>query len=205
MLSYQPGTVEALQKANDYGAEAFHKHLTRFGLLCALPTNDVETCLAEVDRGRSDLHADGFAVSAVRKNVMLSDPGLEPVWEKLNSIGAKVWSYPNAKAAPRDDLPSPVIEVAFETCTVIVDMPEAVQALSEHRVHLLALRRRLCLASPAASSYQARKNGCQIQARSPVRTFGSSFRACTSIPRLQQLQDAASGQGVGQGPCDIWC
>ena len=100
MLSYQPGTVEALQEANGYGAEAVHKHTTRFGLLCALPTNDVETCLAEVDRGRSDLHADGFAVSAVRKNVMLSDPSLEPVWEKFNSIAAKVWSYRNAETQP---------------------------------------------------------------------------------------------------------
>ena len=53
---------------------------------------------------------------------MLSDASLEPIWEKLNAIGATVFSHPNAYAQPRDGRPSPLIEVAFETCRVIVDM-----------------------------------------------------------------------------------
>ena len=122
MLSYLPSTMDALKASNDYAAEQVRTHPTRFGLLCALPTEDPTACLAEIERAQNELHADGFAVSAVRKDVYLSDPILDPVWAKLDLLGATVFSHPNAYAPPRDGRPTPLIEVAFETCRVAVDM-----------------------------------------------------------------------------------
>ena len=122
MLSYQPKNLKALKDAKEYGAEQVRKHPTRFGLLCALPTDEVDARVQEIDRGHSEFSSGGYAVSAVRKGVMLSDERLELVWEKLDSLGATVWSHPNATAPARDGRPSPVIEVAFETCRVVVDI-----------------------------------------------------------------------------------
>ena len=122
MLSYLPPGTKALRASNNFAAAQVKKHSTRFGLLCALPTDDPEGCLAEIERAKNELHADGFAVSAVRNDVMLSDPSLEAVWARLNEMKATVFSHPNAYAPARDGRPSPLIEVAFETCRVAVAM-----------------------------------------------------------------------------------
>ncbi|KAH9833347.1 C6 transcription factor [Teratosphaeria destructans] len=124
LLSYLPQTIEKLRAANDFAADVVKRHPSRFGMLCALPTDDPKACLAEIERGRSELDADGFAVSAVYKDVMLSSPALDPVWSRLNALseGAVVFSHPNAYAPPKDGRPTPLIEVAFETARVIVDL-----------------------------------------------------------------------------------
>lgn len=122
MLSYLPQTLDKLKAANDYATNVVRKHPTKFGMLCALPTDQPDECLREIDRAQTELHADGFAVSAIYKDVMLGDPSLEPVWAKLNDMHATVFSHPNAYAPPRDGRPTPLIDVAFETCRVAVDM-----------------------------------------------------------------------------------
>lgn len=122
MLSSVPPDAAAMKASNDFAAAVVNKHPTRFGLLAALPTDDPEACLKEIERGQGELNADGFGVQAVYNGVYLSDPRLEPVWAKLNSMKATVFSHPNAYAGPTDGRPSPLIEVAFETCRVAVDM-----------------------------------------------------------------------------------
>jgi 6-methylsalicylate decarboxylase len=122
MLSYLPQTLEKLKAANDYAVSIVKKHPNRFGHLCAIPTDQPEECLKEIERAQRDLYPDGFAVSATYKNVMLSDGSLEPVWARLDAMEAVVFSHPNAYAPARDGRPSPLIEVAFETCRVIVEM-----------------------------------------------------------------------------------
>ena len=122
MLSYIPQDLETLKKANNFAAEQVRKHPTRFGQLAALPTDDPEACLAEIERAVSELKADGFGLTACYKGVYLSDPSLEPVWKKLDELNATVFVHPNAYAPAADGRPSPVIEVAFETTRVAVDM-----------------------------------------------------------------------------------
>lgn len=118
MLSYLPQDLAQLKQANTFAANVVRNHPSRFGMLAALPTDQPE----EIERAQSELHADGFAVGAVYKSTMLSDETLEPVWAKLNELEATVFSHPNAYAPARDGRPAPLIEVAFETCRVIVDM-----------------------------------------------------------------------------------
>lgn len=122
MLSYLPPDLAKLRKANDYAHELVKKNPTRFGNLVALPTNDTEAALAEISRGKSELQADGFAVSAVYRDVSLSDERTEPIWGQLNDMKATVFVHPNAYAGPANGRPAPLIEVAFETTRVVVDM-----------------------------------------------------------------------------------
>lgn len=122
MLSYLPPDLAKLKKANDYAAGIVRKHPTRFGQLAAIPTDNPEAALEEIDRARSELKADGFGVSGVYNDVYLGDERNEPVWKKLNELKATVFIHPNAYAGPKDDRPAPLIEVAFETARVVTDM-----------------------------------------------------------------------------------
>ena len=65
MLSYLPDDLDRLRAANDRGAEIVASHPSRFGLLAALPTNNPDVCLEEIQRVTSPGHRippDGFAV-----------------------------------------------------------------------------------------------------------------------------------------------
>ncbi|MFE9451651.1 amidohydrolase family protein [Streptomyces sp. NPDC006739] len=115
-------SLPALRDSNDYGAKIVAGHPTRFGLLAALPTDDPEAALTEIERARSDLHADGYAVSARYNGVFLGDERLEPVWAELNRRQAAVFIHPNTIAPPQLGLPAVLMDVAFETARSVVDM-----------------------------------------------------------------------------------
>ena len=121
-LSNIPKTIDALKSSNDYAASLVKKYPTRFGLLAALPTNNPEECLKEIDRATTELGADGFAVTARYNEVYLGDRSLDSVWEELNKRKAVVFVHPDAYAPPSMGRPSPLIEVAFETTRTVVDM-----------------------------------------------------------------------------------
>jgi len=119
MLSNIPKTLSNLQSSNDYGASLVHQYPSRFGLLAALPTNDPEACISEIQRMNT---ADGFAVTTVYNGVWLSDQSLNPVWALLNRHCSTVFIHPDAYARPSQGRPGPLIEVTFDTTRTIVDM-----------------------------------------------------------------------------------
>jgi 6-methylsalicylate decarboxylase len=122
MLSNIPKTLDALRASNDYAAALVSQHPSRFGLLAALPTDNPEAALAEIERAYSDLHADGFAVTCHYNGVYLGDSKLDPVWAELDRRRAVIFAHPDAYAPASLGRPSPLIEVAFETARTVVDM-----------------------------------------------------------------------------------
>ncbi len=121
MLSFVPNTVQKLRRSNDFGAEIVRQHPERFGLLVGLPSDNPAVCLEEIARSEGDLNADGFAMQALYNGVYLSDPRLEPVWAELERRKAVVFFHPNATTSAWDR-PGALMEVAFQTAYVIVDM-----------------------------------------------------------------------------------
>ena len=122
MLSNLPKQLDALEESNNYAASLLRKYPTRFGLLAALPTDNPEAALAEIDRAAQELHADGFAVTCNYNGVFLGDSSLDPVWSELDRRHAVVFVHPDAYAPASMGRPSPLIEVAFETARTVVDM-----------------------------------------------------------------------------------
>jgi predicted TIM-barrel fold metal-dependent hydrolase len=124
MLSYIPQTnYEKLIAANTYAASLVKEYPDRFGLLGALPTDNPELCLKEIERLTTlDIPADGFATCTVFNNVGLGDSLLEPVWRVLNARKAVVHIHPNASEGSFHGRPSPLIEAAFDTTRTVVDM-----------------------------------------------------------------------------------
>jgi predicted TIM-barrel fold metal-dependent hydrolase len=119
MLSNIPKTLLELRSSNDYGTSLVLLFPSRFGLLAALPTNNQNACLSEINRMSS---ADGFAVMTVYNGVWLSDPALDPVWAKLNDEQAIVFVHPDANVPSPQGRPAALVEVAFDTTRTIVDM-----------------------------------------------------------------------------------
>lgn len=122
MLSNIPKTLAELKFSNDYGASVARKYPSRFGFLAALPTDDPDAALEEIERATNDLAADGFAVTCHYNDVYLGDASLDKVWRELDRRGATVFTHPNAYAPASMGRPSPLIEVAFETARTVVDM-----------------------------------------------------------------------------------
>lgn len=122
MLSNLPKQLDALKESNNYAASLVKKYPNRFGLLAAIPTDNPEAALAEINRASHGLHADGFAVTCNYNGVLLGDTSLDPVWTELNRRHAVVFVHPDAYAPASLGRPSPLIEVAFETARTVVDM-----------------------------------------------------------------------------------
>ncbi|KIK65968.1 hypothetical protein GYMLUDRAFT_38433 [Collybiopsis luxurians FD-317 M1] len=128
MLSNIPITLDALKASNDYAASVVARYPNRFGFLAALPTDDPQACLEEISRcldgdGINGVKADGFAVTAAYKgSALLSSPALDVVWAELDRRGESIFCHPYAYAPASLGRPSPLIEVAFETARVAVDL-----------------------------------------------------------------------------------
>jgi predicted TIM-barrel fold metal-dependent hydrolase len=122
LLSNIPKTPAQLRSSNEYGAALVTAHPRRFGLLAALPTDDCEAALAEVKRGETELHADGYAVTCRYNDVYLSDPSLEPLWAELDRLRATVFVHPDAYAGAEMGRPPVILDVAFETARTVTDM-----------------------------------------------------------------------------------
>ncbi|WP_405163906.1 amidohydrolase family protein [Nocardia sp. NBC_01499] len=122
LLSNVPHTHAALRDANTYGATLVADHPSRFGLLAALPTDDPDAALAELDHADGELSADGWAVSTTYAGVNLSSPSLEPVWAELDRRHATVFVHPDTTTLPQLGLPTPLVEVAFDTARTVVAM-----------------------------------------------------------------------------------
>ncbi|MCO8306703.1 amidohydrolase family protein [Streptomyces sp. RKCA744] len=119
MLSNIPTGHQLLRTSNDYGLEIVAQHPSRFGLLAALPTDDAPAALEETRRVNG---ADGWAVTTVYNGRSLAEPHLDPLWERLDSRRAVVFVHPNAYAPSTAGLPTPLIEVAFDTGRTITGM-----------------------------------------------------------------------------------
>ncbi|KAI8947351.1 hypothetical protein F4801DRAFT_561205 [Xylaria longipes] len=123
MLSCIPKTLDVLRKTNDYGAGIVSKYPSRFGLLLALPTDNVVACLDEIKRGDMfDVPNDGYALNTIYNGVMLSSETLEPLLQELDARKAVCHVHPDAFKKGSDGRPSPLIDVAFETARTITDM-----------------------------------------------------------------------------------
>lgn len=121
ILSNIPKTLDALHASNDYGGSLVAAHPARFGLFAAIPTDDPDAALAEINRV-DVLEPDGYAVTCRYNDVYLGDPRLESVWAELDRRHAVVFAHPDAYQPGSMGRPCVVVEVAFETARTFVDM-----------------------------------------------------------------------------------
>ena len=91
--------AELARLANDEMAALAAKHPDRFaGFAAALPLNDVDASLRELDRTTRDLGALGAQLFTNVSGVPLDDPRFEPILGRLESLERAMWLHPTRSA-----------------------------------------------------------------------------------------------------------
>ena len=98
-------------RINEYGASLGKQHPRRFGLLAALPMDDVEATLFEITFAFDQLNADGVIMVTNYGGTYLGNARFEPVFAELNKRSATIFIHPinpramsASPAAARDQL-----------------------------------------------------------------------------------------------------
>ena len=96
-----PSTAADLARmANEEMADLVRLHPDRFeGFVAALPLNDVEASLRELDRATKELGALGAQLYTNVQGVPLDAPRFDPLLSQLESLGRALWLHPTRSAA----------------------------------------------------------------------------------------------------------
>ena len=87
--------------ANDEMASLVAKHPDRFaGFAAALPLNDVDASLVELDSAVGDQGALGAQVFTNVQGTPLDDPRFEPLFVRFEDLDSAVWLHPTGKFEP---------------------------------------------------------------------------------------------------------
>jgi len=122
-----PGAVRTearvfCREANEFGAKLVADHKGRFGLLAALPMNDADAALREIEYAFDTLGADGVGLGTSYGRRWLGDDEFDPVFAELNRRGAVVYSHPHDGPCCHNLLPNTgpqVVEYNTDTSRAI--------------------------------------------------------------------------------------
>jgi predicted TIM-barrel fold metal-dependent hydrolase len=125
------------RECNAYAADLKKRYSDKFGVWAALPLPDVEASLAEIDRAVEE-GCDGFGLMTNYHGNYVGGAALDPVFDKLNEIGATVFIHPTkpciklssetSSAQTTDALPLgqqypiPVFEFFFDTARAVINL-----------------------------------------------------------------------------------
>lgn len=88
-------TPELARIANDGLAQLCRSHPERFpAFIASMPMNNIEACLAEIDRAVSALGARGIQVFTNVAGKPLSAPEFRPVFRRMAELDLPVWIHP---------------------------------------------------------------------------------------------------------------
>jgi len=92
--------AELARLANDEMAELVQAHPDRFvGFAAALPWNDVDAAMVELDRAVASLGALGAQLFSNVNGLPIDDPRLEPVLARIEALNRVIWLHPTRNAS----------------------------------------------------------------------------------------------------------
>ena len=87
--------VDLAKTANDGMAELVAKYPDRFvGATAALPMNNIDAALEELDRAIKDLHLTGIQIFTSINGKSLDSPEFMPLYEKMAQYDRPIWIHP---------------------------------------------------------------------------------------------------------------
>lgn len=124
--------LKTTRECNAYAANLKASSPEKFGFWAALPLPDVAASLLEIDTAVKE-GADGFGLMTNYHGSYIGSPAFNPVFEKLNRLGATVFIHPTTpcmqyegkvvQAKPLGELlPAPTLEFFFDTARAVVDL-----------------------------------------------------------------------------------
>jgi predicted TIM-barrel fold metal-dependent hydrolase len=121
--------IHLTRECNAHAAQIKKDNPEKFGYWAALPLPNVDAALAEIEKSWKD-GADGFGLMTNYHGVYLGNPTFDPVFTRLNELGATVFIHPTAPcmkegtlAGPLDALyPTPIFEFFFDTARTVINL-----------------------------------------------------------------------------------
>lgn len=90
-----PKAADLAKLANDEIAELVTKYPDRFAAaVAALPMNDIDAALKEVDRAVTDLKFRGVQIFTPTNDKPLDSPEFMPLYEKMSQYNLPIWLHP---------------------------------------------------------------------------------------------------------------
>ncbi|KAJ4377329.1 hypothetical protein N0V83_000154 [Neocucurbitaria cava] len=125
------------RQCNIYAAELKRAHPEKFGYWAALPLPSVDAALEEIDKATQE-GADGFGLMTNYHGNYVGAPEFDPVFDKLNEVGATVFIHPttpciklgnDTSSAQTTDAvpfgsryPIPIFEFFFDTARAVINL-----------------------------------------------------------------------------------
>ncbi len=122
------GTVkgnEAARRSNEYGARLVSENPKRFGLFAAIPMNNTDGALKEIEYALDTLKADGFQIGSSTIDKWPGDPQYLPIFQELHRRKATVFIHPFVNKCCKTlmpGIPESVVEYDFDTTRAITSM-----------------------------------------------------------------------------------
>lgn len=113
------------REANDYAARLVADHKGRFGSFAALPMQDTDDALREIEYGLDVLKADGIGLLTSYGDKWLGHPSFAPIMDELNRRKAILYTHPtvaNCCKGLLPDTPPTVVEYGTDTTRTIVNL-----------------------------------------------------------------------------------
>jgi aminocarboxymuconate-semialdehyde decarboxylase len=102
-LAPPAATPELAAIANDAMAETVARHPDRFpGFIAAVPMNNPDATVREIDRAVSALGAAGIQIFTNVNGRPLDEPEFSPIFQRMAEIGRPIWLHPTRTGAFAD-------------------------------------------------------------------------------------------------------
>ena len=125
--------AKVTRDANEYMSSICKQQPDRFAFFASLPLPAVDESLAEIEYALNELGAHGFALVTNVHGTYPGHPSMEPVFKRLDELGAIVFIHPtNCHFCPLDGstpqitaplaLPGGVLEYVFDTIRCLTNL-----------------------------------------------------------------------------------
>jgi predicted TIM-barrel fold metal-dependent hydrolase len=115
----------AARRSNEYGAKLVSDHSKRFGLFAAIPMNNTDGALKEIEYALDTLKADGFQIGSSTIDKWPGDPQYLPIFQEIHRRKASVFIHPFVNKCCKTlmpGIPESVVEYDFDTTRCITSM-----------------------------------------------------------------------------------
>lgn len=115
----------AARRSNEYGAGLVQKYPKRIGLFAAIPMNNTDGALKEIEYALDTLKADGFQIGSSTGDKWPGDPQYLPIFQEISRRQASVFVHPFVNKCCKVLMPGiaeSVVEYDFDTTRCITSM-----------------------------------------------------------------------------------
>jgi predicted TIM-barrel fold metal-dependent hydrolase len=115
----------AARRSNEFGAKLVTQYPKRIGLFAAIPMNNTEGALKEIEYALDTLKADGFQIGSSTGDKWPGDPQYLPIFQELSRRKASVFIHPYVNKCCKTlmpGIPESVVEYDFDTTRCITSM-----------------------------------------------------------------------------------